>query len=216
VHGPVTPAQAQALGRVQQAQARLLALVDDVLDFARLEAGQLAYSILPVPLAAVIAEVTALVEPQVRARGLVLEVAPPDGHAADGCSAALVSADRERLGQVLLNLVSNALKFTPPRRADGTPGRITVGVATRDEVPELIFLRVEDTGIGIPRHRQAAIFDPFVQAETGHTRPHDGVGLGLAISRDLARGMGGDLRVRSVPGEGTTFTVTLRRVLPAD
>jgi len=81
--------------------------------------------------------------------------------------------------------------------------------------PGLAFLRVRDTGIGIPREKQDGIFEPFVQVRTGYAQATEGTGLGLAISRDLARGMGGDLRVRSAPGEGSTFTVALRRVAQA-
>jgi signal transduction histidine kinase len=77
----------------------------------------------------------------------------------------------------------------------------------------VVFLRVADTGVGIPHEKQAAVFDPFVQVRTGYARATEGTGLGLAISRDLSRGMGGDLRVRSTEGEGSTFTVTLRRAL---
>ena len=104
---------------------------------------------------------------------------------------------------MVLNLLSNAVKFTPPG------GRVTVTSAVRAEAPGVVFLRVVDTGIGIPRAKHEAVFEPFVQVHVGPTRPADGAGLGLAISRDLARGMGGDLRVRSAEGKGSTFTLTL-------
>jgi signal transduction histidine kinase len=112
---------------------------------------------------------------------------------------------------VLLNLLSNAVKFTP------SGGRVLVSVARRPAsaaLAQLVFLRVADTGIGVPREKQDLIFDPFVQVAAGLTRASEGTGLGLAISRDLARGMGGDLRMRSVLGRGSTFTVTLRRASP--
>ena len=96
----------------------------------------------------------------------------------------VVRADREKLGQVLLNLLSNAAKFTP------ASGQVTLDATTRDDVPDVVFLRVTDTGTGIPRSRHEAIFEPFVQVHVGPTRPAEGAGLGLAISRDLARGMG--------------------------
>jgi signal transduction histidine kinase len=141
-------------------------------------------------------------------------VSLPD--AADPSAAdARVWADGEKLGQVLLNLLTNAIKFTPPVQADGTPGRITVELTTPAHTATVAELRVHDTGIGIPREKQVAIFEPFVQVSTGLTRTAEGTGLGLAISRDLARGMGGDVVVESHPGAGTTFTVRLRRVVTA-
>jgi signal transduction histidine kinase len=121
-----------------------------------------------------------------------------------------VWADREKLGQVLVNLLSNATKFTDPG------GRVTVSVAADTAARDgLACLHVTDTGRGIPGDKYAAIFEPFVQLRTGYARATEGTGLGLAISRDLARGMGGDLRVRSVEGEGSTFTVALRRAVTA-
>ncbi|GJG89407.1 hypothetical protein tb265_45880 [Gemmatimonadetes bacterium T265] len=155
---------------------------------------------------AVIAEVAPLIEPQLSGKGLALDVRLPDGP----CE---VWADRDKLGQVLLNLLSNAAKFTAARNpATGAPGRVTMTVATRPGAAAgAVFLRVADTGVGIPRDKLAAVFEPFVQVATGYARTGDGTGLGLAISRDLARGMGGDLRVQSVLGEGSTFTVALRR-----
>ena len=119
-----------------------------------------------------------------------------------------VLADREKLAQVLLNLLSNAVKFT------SAGGRITLDVARRsdgDDPPDQVYLRVSDTGAGIAADKLEAIFEPFVQirAEPGVKR--EGTGLGLANSRDLARGMGGDLRARSQAGQGSTFTIVLRR-----
>jgi signal transduction histidine kinase len=133
-----------------------------------------------------------------------------------------VWADRDKLGQVLVNLLSNATKFTDGRHpATGAPGRVTVAVATRrGAAADAVFLRVTDTGRGIPRDKQAAIFEPFVQVRAGagsaYAQSAEGTGLGLAISRDLTRGMGGDLRVRSREGEGAAFTVVLRRAAAGD
>lgn len=120
-----------------------------------------------------------------------------------------VRADPQTVRQILINLLSNAIKFTE------SGGRITVDVATRETgddggKPGLVFLRVTDTGIGIPRDKQESIFDPFVQAHRQLTSSTEGTGLGLSISRDLARGMSGDLRVRSVEGEGSVFTLSLQ------
>ena len=216
VHGPLTDAQRTALGRVQKAQAHLLGLINDVLNYAKLESGRVDYALRVVDARAVVREITPLVEPQLAAKGLALEVRLPDGP----CE---VWADPEKLGQVLVNLLSNAIKFTDARHPEtGAPGRVTVDVATRAgatlgedaAASDAVFLRVCDTGRGIPRNKQDAIFEPFVQVRTGYAQGTDGTGLGLAISRDLARGMGGDLRVRSTEGAGSTFTVALRRTYP--
>ena len=214
LHGPVTDAQRAALGRVQAAQRHLLALINDVLNYAKLEAGRVEYDVRAVDVRDVVQDVVPLVEPQLRAKGLAFDVRLPDGPC-------VVWADREKLGQVLVNLLSNAVKFTdPPDPRTGAPGRVTVELALRPNGPDggrpgLAFVRVTDTGRGIPREKQDAIFEPFVQVQQGYARATEGTGLGLAISRDLARGMGGDLRVRSREGAGATFTVALRRVVTA-
>jgi len=115
----------------------------------------------------------------------------------------MVRADADKVTQILLNLISNAQKFTPPA------GRITVSTTTPDD--SSVAIRVTDTGPGIPEDKQRAIFDPFVQLDPERTRRSGGVGLGLAISRELARRMGGELSVESVVGEGSSFTLTLPR-----
>jgi signal transduction histidine kinase len=211
LRGPVTAEQRADLERIQRAQRRLLSLINDVLNYAKLEAGHVEYDLGPVDLQDVIADVAPLVEPLLAAKGLVLDVRLPVGP----CE---VWTDREKLGQVLVNLLSNATKFTPLRNpSTDAPGRVMIDVSTRGASGgDAVYLRVADTGRGIPRDKQAAVFEPFVQVHTGYARPADGTGLGLAISRDLARGMGGDLRVRSVEGEGATFTVALRRVTQGD
>jgi signal transduction histidine kinase len=119
-------------------------------------------------------------------------------------------ADRDKVQQIVLNLLGNAAKFTP----DG--GLVVVDSGYRREVADRVFLRVTDTGPGIRREMQGSIFEPFVQVDSSHTRKGQGTGLGLTISRDLARGMGGDLRARSVMGEGSTFTLSLPRAAAAD
>jgi signal transduction histidine kinase len=211
LYGPLPEVQRDVLGRVRRAQAHLLGLVNDVLSFARLEEGRVAFDVRETPVSEVVQAVLPLVEPQLAAKGLVLDVSLPE-HPARGGSPVRVWADRDKLAQVLLNLLANAVKFTPALQPDGTPGRVTVMVGGRGATPEMAYLRVHDTGIGIPRDQQDAVFEPFVQVSTGLTRTSDGTGLGLAISRDLVRGMGGDLRVRSAPGQGSAFTVSLRRV----
>ncbi|HEY8309630.1 MAG TPA: ATP-binding protein, partial [Gemmatimonadaceae bacterium] len=199
VHGPVTDAQKVALDRIQRSERHLLSLVNDVLNFAKMEAGRLEYHIDKLVLADVVTSTTQMVEPQIRAKGLEYNVRITHGLA--------VNADSEKLQQILLNLLSNAIKFSQPG------GGVWVDTAQRlDERPNVVYVRVCDNGIGIPRDKQEAIFDPFVQIDRDRTWPAEGTGLGLAISRDLARGMGGDLRVRSTPGQGSTFTVTLPMV----
>jgi signal transduction histidine kinase len=195
VHGLINDAQRDALARISRSQARLLTLINDVLNFAKLDAGRVQYSIDDVPLHDAIAELEPMVAPQVGAKGLRLSYA--------GCDPALtVRADREKLQQIVLNLVTNAIKFTP----EG--GLVSVEC---EPTGETLRIHIRDTGVGIPRERLRSIFDPFVQGDRALHRPNDGVGLGLAISRDLARGMGGDLEVQSTPGFGSTFTLTLAR-----
>ena len=196
IHGPVTDAQRQALGKVRRSEEHLVSLITDVLNFAKIEAGKVEYRIEPVRLARVVADLGPLIEPQLAAKGLTYE------SRVDATVVAL--ADRDRLQQILLNLLSNAIKFT------GRGGRVTVDCPWRHDAPDgAVFLRVADTGIGIPREKQEAIFDPFVQVHRNLARTVEGTGLGLAISLDLARGMGGDLRVRSDAGQGAAFTVVL-------
>ncbi len=205
LHGPVTSAQRSALDRVARAQQHLLALINDVLNFSKLEAGRVEYTVRPTLVVDVLHDIIPMIEPQVRAKGHQLQVSLPEDR---GEGSLAVLADRDKLGQILLNLLSNAVKFTPPG------GHIDVALTGREgeaQHTDVAYLSVRDNGIGIPRDRQDAIFDPFVQVREGLTRPYEGTGLGLAISRDLARGMGGDLRVRSWEGKGSTFTVGLRR-----
>lgn len=200
-YGPLTPEQTDVLGRITRAQRHLLGVINDVLNYARLERGAVEYVMEPVNLRDVVAEVGVLIEPLITAKGLEYRAdLPPE--------AIQVTTDREKLRQILLNLLSNALKFTPAggairvdlaRRADGTQPR------------DRVFLRVADNGTGIPADKLEAIFEPFVQVRTSPAAMREGTGLGLAISRDLARGMGGDLRARSEVGKGSTFTLELRR-----
>jgi signal transduction histidine kinase len=196
VHGPVTEEQLVALDRIRRSQLHLLRLINDVLNLARIEAGRVEYKIQSVSLAEVVTTVMPMVEPQLAAKG-VISRALLDG-------AGLVRADREKLEQIVLNLLTNAAKFTQ------RGGTVTVRVRKDCGIPDRTCLDVEDTGIGIPEELQAGIFEPFVQVDTDNRK--EGSGLGLAISRDLARGMGSDLIVKSVPNEGSTFTV----ILPAD
>ena len=196
VRGPVTDEQRADLDRIQKAQRHLLGLITNVLNFARIEAGHVEYQVEDVPVTTLLAELEGFVAPQLRSRELTFHSAPVD----DPSLAVIV--DHEKTRQILLNLLSNSVKFTPPG------GRIDV----RSEVSgDKVLLHVSDTGIGIPAERLESVFEPFVQVHRTLKDPTGGVGLGLAISRDLARGMGGELTVRSTPAEGSTFTLTLPR-----
>jgi len=202
IYGAVSDAQHDALVRVERAQRHLLGLINDVLNYARIEAGRVEYDLAPVLVKDVFTDVLPMVESQVGAKSLTLERMLAEEPGADPIH---VWADRDKLGQVLLNILSNAVKFTP------VGGRITVALA--EEGPAHVALRIADTGVGIPPDKLDAVFEPFVQVRSDYTRQVEGTGLGLAISRDLARGMGGDLRVTSELGAGSTFEVVLRRVV---
>ena len=204
IHGDITDAQRGALARVQRAQQHLLGLIDEVLGYARLESGRVEYDVRAVVVADVVADVRPMVDPQLAARGLELAIDLPD----HGAAPSRVLADREKLAQVLINLLSNAAKFTP----EG--GRVTIALVDDGVAPvgaDRVQLRVSDTGIGIPPDKLEAIFEPFVQVRGPYNPAQGGTGLGLAISRDLVRGMGGEIRAESEPGRGSTFVITLKR-----
>ena len=206
LHGPVTPEQREALGRVERSQRHLLALINNVLNLASIESGRVEYSLGEIPTAPLLTEITLMLEPIFATSNLTCTVVQPAGAAVD--EPTLVHADREKTRQILLNLVTNAIKFTP------AGGSITLEAACSESEPGMVCLRVRDSGIGIPTEKLESIFEPFVQlgarpANNGHGL---GVGLGLAISRDLARGMGGDLVAESTVGEGSTFTLTLPKM----
>ena len=193
IHGEISGPQREALEKIRRNQTHLLGLINDVLNFAKIEAGQVQYALEDVALDATLAAVEALVEPQIRARGLAYRYRHGD-------PSVTVRADRERLEQVVLNLLTNAVKFTQPG------GRVEMGWEA--EGPRAC-IHVRDTGRGIPADKLEAVFEPFVQVDPALTRATEGTGLGLAISRDLARAMRGDLTARSTEGEGSTFTVSL-------
>jgi PAS domain S-box-containing protein len=194
IRGPVTEQQRADLHRIQQSQRHLLGLINEVLNYAKLETGTVHFDIGEVRMREALAGAEALVAPQAQAKNLSLTVVP--------CDPALTArADGEKLRQVLVNLLSNAVKFTD------SGGHIELSCSASHE---LVHVHVRDTGIGLAADQLERIFEPFVQVRADLTRTGEGTGLGLAISRDLARGMGGDLSVQSTPGAGSTFTLSLR------
>jgi signal transduction histidine kinase len=193
VPDPVTPTQHEYLEQIQRSQRHLLGLINQILNFTRIEAGELRFDVAELQLRNVLRDAETLIAPQFAAKGLHVNAMP----CADGLTA---RADAEKLRQILLNLLSNAVKFTP---AGGT---ITLACA---RVGDRVHVEVRDTGPGIPADQLERVFDPFVQLAPPLTRTHEGIGLGLAISRDLARGMGAELTLASTPGVGSTFTVSL-------
>ena len=195
LRGPVTEEQRQDLAKIRKSEQHLLGLINGVLNYSRIEAGAVRYDLEDVSVDEVLSTCEALVAPQVRARRLTLEYPGSDPKLK-------VRADGEKLQQIVLNLLTNAVTFTEPG------GRIELdGTARNDDVR----IVVRDTGRGITADQLVRVFEPFVQVDTRLTRTKEGVGLGLAISRDLARGMGGDLTATSIPGVGSEFTLTLPR-----
>jgi PAS domain S-box-containing protein len=192
--GPLTALQLEQLRRIKRSQEHLLGIINDILNFSRIEAGQLTYELGPVAIHKVVDSVAAMILPQARSKGVTLDFRD--------CDERIVAwADRPKVEQIVLNLVSNAVKFTD------AGGKITV--SCKDEVEGSVRIRVHDTGSGIPQDQLDAIFEPFVQVGRTLTSHREGAGLGLAISRDLARAMGGDLTVTSKLGVGSEFTLSL-------
>jgi len=209
ISGPITDKMREQIARIRISATHLLSLVNDILDLAKVEAGRLQVTSGPASAAGTVAAALALIQPQAAARNLELELLPlPEPNP-------IYRGDDERARQILVNLLSNAVKFTPPG------GTITVQIG-QSQAPDpetklqpkrsYVSFRVTDTGTGIPQEKLISIFDPFVQAQSGHARPREGSGLGLTISRRLARLMGGDLTVKSEVGRGSSFTLWL----PAD
>ncbi len=188
IHGHVTAEQKHDLQRIQRSARHLLSLINQILNFAKLDAGQVQVEPRRVRLAEALGDLEALVAPQLEAKGIAFRRAP--------APEIVVWCDPEKLQQILLNLLSNAIKFTP------VGGSVAVGTETGADYAEI---RVEDTGPGIPPEKLERIFEPFVQLDRDLTSRQEGAGLGLAISRELARAMGGELTAESVPGGGARF-----------
>lgn len=191
--------QAGMLERIRTAGKSLLALLNDVLDLSKSEAGEMVLEATPFRLQTVVTEITSIAEVSAQQRGIQFVVDSPD------IDRVFLVGDRTRLGQIILNLITNAIKFT-------MEGRVTLRVAVAPVSPagtRAITLRVEDTGIGIAEDIQPLLFRPFVQADTSTTRRFGGTGLGLSIVRQLVELMGGTISLHSVPGEGSEFEVAL-------
>lgn len=197
VHGPVTDAQAEALGRVTRSQQHLLRLINDLLNLARIESGRVDYDLRAILLDDIVQATLPMIEPQLAGRGLRYESnVPPE---------LVAEADLEKVQQILLNLLSNASKFTPA----GGCVRVEARVARDDK--DIVELEVSDTGVGISPDHLEQIFEPFVQVEDSKAGRVEGSGLGLSISREMARGMGGDITATSTVGVGSTFVIRLRK-----
>jgi signal transduction histidine kinase len=193
LRGPLTDAQKSDLARIKRSQQHLLGIINDILNFTRLEATEVKFEIIDVPVRALMADLEAVVSSLASAKSLEYRCESPSGNV-------FARTDPDKLRQIMLNLLSNAVKFTP----EG--GRIRVTCAIKNKS---VSINVEDNGPGIPLDKQEAVFEPFVQLDRGLTRNTEGTGLGLAISRGLARGMGGDVVLKSQLGLGSVFTVTI-------
>ena len=193
IGGRLSDDQQQYVDRIRRSQQHLLGIITDLLDYSRIEAGEMTLQLAPVEVGSVLASVMPMIEPQAAERQLTIENR--------GCLAGtVVRADRSKVRQILANVLSNAVKFT------GAGGTISIACVAAAEHVDVV---VRDTGIGIPADKLESIFEPFVQLGRTLTTGHEGTGLGLAIGRDLARAMGGDLTVESMPGKGAAFTLRL-------
>jgi signal transduction histidine kinase len=197
ISGAVTDAQKQQLSRIKVSATHLLSLIDEILLYARVEAGRESVRIEPVVVKGVVDDAIAFVAPMAAERNLVIRTAPID-------PATMIRTDAGKLRQMLLNLLSNAVKFT-------NRGEIVVTVSERDDA---IAFAVKDTGIGIDREDLVHVFDPFWQVEQTTTRKIGGSGLGLSVTQRLARLLGGDVQATSAPFVGSTFTIVLPQKPP--
>ena len=196
LRGPVSAEQQVDLGRIRHNQLHLLTLISEILTVVRSEGGQLEYRFTEVSVQRALHDVSDMLQGAVEERQLTLVVQ-------DGDDDLAMWADGDRLRQILLNLVMNSVKY-----ATGAGGRITLSVTS---TAHAVAIHVSDNGPGIPGDKLAAIFEPFVQLTSELTDRRGGVGLGLAISRELARKMRGDLTVESTVGVGSRFSLKLPR-----
>jgi PAS domain S-box-containing protein len=185
------------LNTIHASSKHLLELINDILDLSKVEAGQMEMERIPCAPHRIVGEVLTVLTARAREKGIVLRAQ------ADGPIPASILCDPVRLRQIVTNLVGNAIKFTQSGNID------VVMRAGKNHEQTLFGIDVIDTGIGIPQDKLESIFDPFVQADTSVTRRFGGTGLGLSISRRFARALGGDIIAHSVPGKGSTFSVTV-------
>ena len=195
LRGPVTERQRAAFARVKINQQHLALLITEILNFVRVGSGGMSYAVSDINGCEALKHAVELIEPLIAQKGLVFG-------GVSGDPSVVARADPDKVAQILVNLLSNAIKFTP------AGGHIS---AECDTVDDRVTLSVIDTGIGIPPEKQEAIFEPFVQGKAGFADRESGIGLGLAISRDLARAMKGALTVKSIEGRGARFTLSLPR-----
>jgi signal transduction histidine kinase len=201
IEGPVTERQRVSLARIKANQQHLLKLITEILNFVRIESGRMEYNLGPVSLNHAFKDVAEMLSGAVAQKDLILDVVFSD-------TDVVAWGDPDRVRQILVNLVMNAVKYTP---VGG--GTITLECAV---VGDHAVAHVSDTGPGIPDDHVQSVFEPFVQLMASLTDRRGGVGLGLPISRDLARAMAGDLTVDSTRSVGSRFTLTLPRQPPAD
>jgi hypothetical protein len=194
IFGDMTKPQLACIERIRASEQHLVALVDDLLDLGKIEAGRLTYRIAPIAVGDVVSNVATIVGPLALAHAISIDWQPTD-------PTAIADADPARVEQIVVNLVTNAVKYTE------SGGHVVVRHFVRDD---RVVIEVSDNGRGIPPELQEAIFEPFTQLGQPFMQGHPGTGLGLAISRDHARAMHGDLTVRSSE-EGSTFTLELPR-----
>ena len=208
---PLDAAQRRTLRTARESTEHLLSLLNDILDVSRLEGGRLALHMAPVELPELVQAVHTVMAPAAEAKQLALTL-----HIAPG-TPRLVRADATRIKQVLFNLLSNAIKFTDEGEVSLVvgPGAPADGATTAPQGQAWLAFRVRDTGIGIDEDTRKLLFERFMQVDASVTRAHGGSGLGLEISRGLARLMGGDIHVDSRPGAGSTFSLEVPlEVLP--
>jgi signal transduction histidine kinase len=206
ISGDLTDTMRDHVGRIRRSAKHLLGLVNDILDLAKVEAGRLSVANAPASVSEAITSALTLIHPQAAARNLEVTVSP----GTDALPPFI--GDAERVRQILVNVLSNAVKCTEPGGRITIEGAVTTTPDARAHLqPRSTHLRltVTDTGSGIPPDKLRAIFEPFVQAETGHTRSQEGSGLGLTVGQRLARAMGGDLTVESTVGKGSSFSLWL-------
>jgi signal transduction histidine kinase len=192
---PPSPAHQDYLRRIVRGQEHLLRVIEAVLLHAKLEAGTLRYDLENIAISELLEVVESLIAAQIAAKELTYDCTNCDSNL-------IVRGDKQKVGQILLNLLSNALKFTP------AGGRITLETDALS-TEHRVAIRVRDTGVGMSAEQVAIVFEPYVQFDNRLTPRSHGTGLGLPIAREMARGMGGELAVQSQPDVGTEFVLTL-------